>query len=353
VIPHEAELKLLNSTSTTNSFTLVSTSFILFFTRRIAYATINNITTDMTSETSTATFAKDKAPVRLVSLETGAAVREACRNGIHTATTSGLAPTYLQANLIILPSRYAADFRILCARNPVTCPLIAESSAVGKFDEVKSWVDGLSGKEIISGLDIRRDAPQYMVYRDSKLLKAGCNDVVEEWTEDHVAFLIGCSFSFESALAEAGLEARHSLVGRNVPMYKTNVPLNPAGVFTSSTYVVSMRPYKRAEIETVRDITRPYVATHGEPIAWGWDAVERLGIKDIDNPDWGAPPLTLEGRPLGEHAGSEDEIPVFWGCGVTPQEAVMKANLEGTIMSHAPGYMLLLDCRDWDIIKER
>jgi uncharacterized protein YcsI (UPF0317 family) len=230
---------------------------------------------------------------------------------------------------------------------------MAESSAVGKFDEVKSWVDGLSGKVVISGLDIRRDAPQYMVYRDSKLVKAGCNDVVEEWTEDHVAFLIGCSFSFESALAEAGLEARHSLVGRNVPMYRTNVPLNPAGVFTSSTYVVSMRPYKRAEIETVRDITRPYVATHGEPIAWGWDAVERLGIKDIDDPEWGAPPLTLEGRPLGEHAGSEDETPVFWGCGVTPQEAVMKANLEGTIMSHAPGYMLLLDCRDWDIIKER
>ena len=234
-----------------------------------------------------------------------------------------LQPTFI-ANLIILPCRYAADFRILCARNPVPCPLIAESSAVGKFDEVKSWVDGLSGKEVISGLDIRRDAPQYMVYRDSKLVRAGCNDVVEEWTEDHVAFLIGCSFSFESALAEAGLEARHSLVGRNVPMYRTNVPLNPAGVFTSSTYVVSMRPYKRAEIETVRDITRPYVATHGEPIAWGWDAVERLGIKNIDDPEWGAPPLTLEGRPLGEHAGSEDEIPVFWGCGVTPQEAVMK-----------------------------
>lgn len=307
----------------------------------------------MASNLSTVTVAQTQAPDRLMSLESGAAVREASRNGTHTKTTSGLAPTYLQANLIILPSRYAADFRILCARNPVPCPLIAESSAMGKFDEVKSWIDGLSGEEVISKVDIRQDAPKYMVYKDSKLVKSECGDILEEWTEDHVAFLIGCSFSFESALANAGLEPRHSMLNRAVPIYRTNIPLCPAGVFTSSTYVVSMRPYKRTEIEAVRDRTRPYIATHGEPIAWGWDAAERLGIKDIDTPDWGSPPLTLAGRPLGGHAGSNDEIPVFWGCGVTPQEAVMKAGLEGTIMAHAPGYMLVLDCRDWDIVKKK
>jgi len=307
----------------------------------------------MISETTTVASAQTHAPHRLVSLVTGVAVREACRNGTHTETTSGLAPTYLQANLIILPSRYATDFRIFCARNPVPCPLMAESSAVGRFDEVKSWVAGLSGEEIVSQVDIRRDAPKYMVYRDSKLVKVECSDVVEHWTEDHVAFLIGCSFSFESALAKAGLEARHSIMNRTNPMYRTNIPLCPAGVFTSSTYVVSMRPYKRTEIEAVRNITQPYIATHGEPIAWGWDAAERLGISNIDTPDWGAPPLTLAGRPLGEHVGSEDEIPVFWGCGVTPQEAVMKADLKGTIMAHAPGHMLLLDCRDWNIVKEK
>jgi uncharacterized protein YcsI (UPF0317 family) len=306
----------------------------------------------MISETSRVTSAQTQAPPCLRSLESGAAVREASRNGTHTTTTSGLAPTYLQANLIILPSRYAPDFRIFCARNPVPCPLIAESAAVGKFDEVKSWIDGLSGERIISKVDIRQDAPKYMVYKDSKLVKSECTDIIAEWTEDHVAFLIGCSFSFESALAKAGLEPRHSRLNREVPIYRTNIPLCPAGVFTSSTYVVSMRPHKRTEIEAVRDITRPYTATHGEPIAWGWDAVERLGIKNIDVPDWGSPPLTLSGQPLGAYAGSDDEVPVFWACGVTPQEAVMKAGLQGTIMAHAPGYMLVLDCHDWDIVKK-
>jgi len=305
------------------------------------------------SVTTTISPAKAEEALPFSNLDTGAAVREAARHGNHTTTTSGLAPTYLQANLIILPSRYAADFRLLCARNPVPCPLMAESSTVGTFDSVKSWIDGLAGEELISKVDIRKDAPKYMVYRDSKLAKFECGNIIEEWTEDHVAFLIGCSFSFESALTNAGLKPRHSILNRAVSMYRTNIPLCPAGVFTSSTYVVSMRPYKRSEIETVRNITRPYIATHGEPVAWGWDAAERLGIKDIDTPDWGAPPLTLNKRPLGEHKGSEDEIPVFWGCGVTPQEAVMKADLKGTVMAHAPGHMLVLDCRDWDIVKEK
>lgn len=158
------------------------------------------------------------ARVRVPRLDTGADVREAARNGTHKTSTSGLAPTYLQANLIVLPSRYAADFRILCARNPVPCPLIAESAAVGTFDAVKSWVDGLSGDQIFKSVDLRRDAPRFMVYKDSKLVKDGCEDIVNEWTDDHVAFIIGCSFSFESALTEAGLEPRHSAMHRTNPV---------------------------------------------------------------------------------------------------------------------------------------
>lgn len=283
-------------------------------------------------------------------LSTGASVREACRNGTFKTTTSGLAPTYLQANLIILPSRYAADFRLLCARNPVPCPLIGESKSTGSWNEIKSWIAGVSDKDFAAGTDVRRDAPKYMVYQDSKLVKFQCEDVVEEWTEDHVAFYIGCSFSFESDLKKAGLEARHVVMDRTVPMYRTTIPLCPAGVFTGGTYVVSMRPYKKSEIEEVRGISRSFVATHGEPIAWGWDAVEKLGILDVDKPTWGDAPLTIDGQPLGEKKGDQDEIPVFWGCGVTPQEAVMKAGLEGTVMAHAPGHMLVLDCRDWDIV---
>ncbi|RDW92386.1 DUF1445-domain-containing protein [Coleophoma crateriformis] len=304
--------------------------------------------------TTTAThLAEATIPLQATSLTTGFAARQAARNGTHTSPTFGVAPSYLQANLIVLPSRYASDFRILCARNPVPCPLIAESKSLGRWDAVKSWIDGVADDGISRELDIRRDAPKYTVYKDSKLAKFECPDIVEEWTEDHIAFFIGCSYSFESALCDAGLPPRHALLNRNVAMYRTNVPLCPAGVFTGGTYIVSMRPYKKKDIETVRDITRPYIATHGEPIAWGWDAVEKLGIKNIAEPEWGAAPLTMDGRSLSEVFGDDENVPVFWGCGVTPQEAVMRAGIEGTIMGHAPGHMMVLDCRDWDIVKKQ
>ncbi|BFZ63713.1 hypothetical protein YB2330_004845 [Saitoella coloradoensis] len=284
---------------------------------------------------------------------TGLSARLAARNNTHTSSTSGLAPTYLQANLLILPSRYASDFRLLCARNPVPCPLLAESAAVGDWSGLKSWIEGVEDGGVAAEFDVRRDAPRYMVYRDGKLIKFECPDVTEEWTEDHVAFLIGCSYSFESALTSGGLAPRHTVMNRNVPMYRTTVPLCPAGVFTGSTYVVSMRPYPRHLIESARTITRPYTATHGEPIAWGWSALRTLGISSIDSPEWGDAPLSLDGRKLSEVEGDEENVPVFWACGVTPQEAVMRAGLEGVVMGHAPGHMVVLDARDWDVVKKK
>lgn len=205
--------------------------------------------------------------LHLDSLTTGAEVRTACRSGSLSTTTSGLAPAYIQANLIILPSRYASDFRALCARNPVPCPLLAESTSAGSYGTLKPWVTSVSGKPLAADLDIRRDAPKYMVYKDMLLVKDGCSDILDEWSEDHVAFLIGCSFSFESALTNEGLIPRHTQQGTTVPMYRTNIPLSPAGAFDSGTYVVSMRSYKRSEVEAVRRVTRPFVSTHGEPIA--------------------------------------------------------------------------------------
>ncbi|KAL7950772.1 hypothetical protein V8C42DRAFT_307505 [Trichoderma barbatum] len=301
------------------------------------------------------------------SIITGQQARLASRNKTHkAASTSGLAPGYLQANLIILPSQYADDFRNLCARNPVPCPLIAESATKGCDSAVLSHLSKLRGDEILEeGCDLRRDAPQYMVYKDSKVEKSHCDDVVAEWTDDHVAFLIGCSYSFETALAAAGLAPRQLLLGRNVPMYRTALRLCPSGVFQGGTYVVSMRPYKRRDIERVRDITRRFGATHGEPLDWGWEAVERLGIKDVDAPEWGDAPLDEDGRRAfgevreqgrsreadGNGDDGDEEIPVFWGCGVTPQEAVMRAGLKGVVMAHAPGHMLVLDARDEDLAR--
>ncbi|KAJ9605006.1 hypothetical protein H2200_010395 [Cladophialophora chaetospira] len=286
--------------------------------------------------------------------ETGQSIRLAARSGTFTNQTSGAAPTYVQANLIAIPARYASDFRLLCKRNPVPCPLLAESSDVGNWNALKSQVPGVTGEQIASNVDLRKDFPRYMVYEDGKLVKSQCLQVETEWTEDHVGFLIGCSFSFESALADAGLTPAHMAHGTNVPMYRTSLPLCPAGVFKNATYVVSMRLYRKEDVERVRDITRPYVATHGEPIDWGWDSVSRLGIEDITKPEFGDSPVLPNGSALSQMADSMagDIVPVFWGCGVTPQEAVRQATLQGTVLGHAPGHMIVLDLRDWDIVPE-
>lgn len=279
------------------------------------------------------------------SLATGLSVRLASRSGVLQTVTSGLAPSHLQANLIVLPSRYAADFRLLCARNPVPCPLLAESSSPGSFSFLQSHLTNPAGSRlpVAADIDLRRDAPAYRLYRDGKLVasEAEPRDIVAHWTEDHVGFLIGCSYSFETALTLAGLPPRHILLARNVAMYRTSVPLCPSGVFAGGTYVVSMRPYRASEVERVREITRPFVQTHGEPIASGWEGMRELGIRDISAPDWGDRVLGLDGRVFTEE--DEEYVPVFWGCGVTPQNAAMMAGLEGVVMGHAPGHMIVLD----------
>ncbi|KAH8904698.1 hypothetical protein BR93DRAFT_930139 [Coniochaeta sp. PMI_546] len=282
------------------------------------------------------------------SLTTGLSVRLASRSGDLNTVTAGLAPSHLQANLIVLPSRYASDFRLLCARNPVPCPLLAESSSPGSFSSLRPHLTASDGTpvDVAQDIDLRRDAPAYRVYRDGKLVSdQEPKDIVSEWTDDHVGFLIGCSYSFETALHRAGLTPRHVTLNRNVAMYRTTVPLCPAGIFTGGTYVVSMRPYRPSEIERVRDVTRPFVQTHGEPIAWGWEGAKQLGIEEISKPQWGDVVVGLDGKTVFTEE-DEEFVPVFWGCGVTPQNAVMMAGLEGTVMGHAPGYMIVLDVRE-------
>ncbi|KAF3941443.1 hypothetical protein ABW19_dt0208533 [Dactylella cylindrospora] len=248
-------------------------------------------------------------------------LRRKIRRGEIKGSTSGLART-MQANLLVLPSRYAKDFRNLCLRNPVACPLL-EYTARGDYSS-RLAVDS----------DLRTDIPAYNVFKDGKLVSRRKADIMDEWTEDHVGFLIGCSYSFETALKEAGLEPMCSKKNLAVPMYVTNIPLNPAGVF-SGYYVVSMRSYRPCDIPRVREITGKYIKQHGEPIAWDWDGAERIGVLrkiEMGLVDFGDFVEIPEG-----------EVPVFWACGVTPQVAVQESRLKGVVMSHLPGSMFVTD----------
>jgi uncharacterized protein YcsI (UPF0317 family) len=225
--------------------------------------------------------------------EDGYSTRLLARQNLIT-NTSGLAPGCLQANLLILPSRYAPDFHSLCLRNPVPCPLL------GIIPQGNPHTVSPAPCITHPDFDLRTDFPQYRVYRGGKHI-ASTKDLKDVYTDDHVGFLLGCSFSFEDALCNAGLTPRHQKTGRVVAMYRTKIPLMPAGVFSEACMVVSMRPYLPDDVERVREVTRPYGATHGEPVAWGWDGAERLGIRDVNVPDWGEAQVFEEG-----------EVPVFW-----------------------------------------
>lgn len=273
-------------------------------------------------------------------------VRLACRSNKLPShpSTAGLAPGYIQANLLILPAKYASDFRSLCQRNPVPCPLMGESLVGDPTTFIPPPDTGFSLPLFDGVVDVRFDLPKYNVYRDGKLTTSK-NEVPEYWRDDSIAFLIGCSYSFETALVRAGLTPRHHRTGTAVPMYRTTLPLNPAGIFTRGTTVVSMRPYHSSDVAKVRQITAPYqIIGHGEPIAWGWEGAKMLGIRDIDEPEWGVAVEFEDG-----------EVPVFWGCGVTPQNCLLQMGdeIEGHVVAHYPGGMLVCDLREEDVISRK
>ncbi|SCU86052.1 LAMI_0D00210g1_1 [Lachancea mirantina] len=253
--------------------------------------------------------------------------RELCRKESFTGPTSGILPGYVQANLLIVPRSVASDFEDLCLRNPVACPLLTKTA--GSAHVVENHAKFISD----SFFDIRRDFPKYNIYLGGKLYQQKSN-CMDEWSDDHVGFLIGCSFSFEDALVRAGLVPANVTQGRNVSMFVTTKFLDSAGIFHKCPYVVSMRPYKPSEVDKVRSVTRAFKRTHGEPIDWGFDGAERLGIEDLQKPDYGDPVEM-----------TDDEIPVFWACGVTPQLAITTVGplIEGFVVGHAPGHMLVLD----------
>ncbi|MFC3994427.1 putative hydro-lyase [Nocardiopsis sediminis] len=245
-----------------------------------------------------------------------AGARGLFRSGL-AVPTSGYAAGYTQANLIALPRDLAFDFLLFAQRNPKPCPVLD----VTEPGEVSAS---------IFGGDLRTDLPAYRVYTDG-VLTAEATDVREVWRDDLVAFLIGCSFTFETPLLEAGIPVRHLETGSNVPMYRTDRPCRPAGRL-SGPLVVSMRPVPADRVADAVRITSRYPAVHGAPVHVGDPA--GLGIADLGRPDFGSP---VDVRP--------GEVPVFWACGVTPQAAVMASRPEFAI-AHAPGHMAVTDVRD-------
>lgn len=256
---------------------------------------------------------KDATPVE---------ARHIMRAGLYDRPTSGLCPGYAQANLIVLPKEQTYDFLLFAQRNPKPCPIL-------EVTEVGSRFAAICAKDC----DVATDFPKYRVYRNGELVEER-TDVVDLWRDDLVAFIIGCSFSFESELIEAGIEIRHNTMGCNVPMYITNVECTPAGCM-SGKMVMSMRPIPYGQVVKAVQISGAIPAVHGAPMHIGDPSV--IGIEDVMKPDFGDPVPINEG-----------EVPVFWACGVTPQSVVMNVKPEFAI-THAPGCMLITDVKNVDL----
>ncbi len=249
-------------------------------------------------------------------------VRALIREEKITGQTSGMCAGYAQANLVVLPRQLAYDFLLFTQRNPRSCPLLEVSDTGSR-----------TLREIAPGADIAKDIPRYRLYRNG-VLEGEYTDVSPLWQNDFVSFLIGCSFSFEAELLEAGVPVRHIEEGCNVPMYKTSIPCAPAGIFHGSM-VVSMRPIPHELIPRAVLVTGEMPRVHGAPIHIG--SPETIGIRNISRPDFGDMVTIRPG-----------EVPVFWPCGVTPQNVVMESRPPVAI-THAPGHMLITDIKNTEL----
>ena len=246
----------------------------------------------------------------------GREARLRIRSGTHRSHTAGLAPGCVQGNLCVLPREYAEEFRTFCERNPKPCPVLAVSAP----GDPRLPVLG-------EDLDIRTDVPRYRIFHDG-VLKNEITNLKDVWRDDLVTFVLGCSFSFEQALMEAGLRLRYVEQGKNVPMYRTSVDTVPAGRFHGKL-VVSMRPFNGADAIRAIEITSRYPRVHGAPVHIG--RPDLIGIEDLGRP-WAGDPTEVR----------EDELPLFWACGITPQSVVLDSR-PSLCITHAPGHMLVTD----------
>lgn len=257
-------------------------------------------------------------------LETGEQVRMQIRRGAFSKPTAGVAGGFVQANLVIVPQDVAFDFLLFCQRNPKPCPVI-EVLEAGEIE----------AKITAPGSDIRTDVPRYRIYKAGELVEER-DHLMDLWEDGWVSFLLGCSFSFEQALIQAGIDLPYIQATpenrRNVPMFNTNVATVAAGPF-SGPLVVSQRWMPPAQVVKAVQVTSRFPGVHGAPVHIGDGAA--LGIKDPHQPDYGDPWIPE----------NTDAVPLYWACGVTPQ-AVALASKIPLMITHAPGHMFVTDLRD-------
>jgi uncharacterized protein YcsI (UPF0317 family) len=249
-------------------------------------------------------------------------VRGRARSGELTGPTPGLAMGYVQANLVVVPQALAFDFLLFCQRNPKPCPLL-DVTEPGCHEP----------RLVAPGADLRIDVPRYRVYQSGELVDEPA-DLHAWWRNDLVGFLLGCSFTFENALLQAGLPLRHLEAGCNVPMYRTNLACRPAGVFRGPL-VVSMRPLTPVQAIRAVQVCSRFPRAHGAPVHLG--DPEAIGIRDLNRPDFGDAVALRPG-----------EVPVFWACGVTPQAVAMEVR-PPLLLTHKPGHMFVTDLRDVEL----
>jgi uncharacterized protein YcsI (UPF0317 family) len=258
-------------------------------------------------------------PLRYAS---GSEIRLLARSGGLTTPTPGLALGCVQANLVVVPHDLAFEFLLFCQRNPKPCPLL-DVTEPGEAEP----------KFIAPGADVRTDLPGYRVFQNGQLVEEP-TDLRRWWRDDLVAFLIGCSFTFENALLEAGVPLRHLEMGCNVPMYCTTLPCRPTRAFHGNL-VVSMRPMTPGQAVRAVQVCSRFPRVHGAPIHFGDPAA--LGIADLSKPDFGDAVEIHEG-----------EVPVFWACGVTPQAVAMESK-PPLVITHKPGHMFVSDLHDTEL----
>lgn len=246
-------------------------------------------------------------------------IREKIRKNQFHEPTCGHAEGFIQTNLVVIENKYADDFNDYCSKNSKPCPIVERL-------EPGSYVPGVA-KEA----DLRTDLVSYKKFINGEF-DCELNSLKDEWSSSFTAFLLGCSFSFENALKDAGIYMPHFEKRGNVAMYSTSIDTSPSKYF-SGPMVVSMRWIQKDKIDEVVNITKKFKKNHGSPIHVG--DPNQIGINSLKTPDFGE---------FWDPA-DENDVPVFWACGVTPQVALKNSKIP-IVYTHSPGNMFVTDLKD-------